>query len=468
MTDTPGAPPEANHTYSAALNDPIAVAPGTGACRVEGRRFRKGGAAPYGLLVDGSGVREFNGSETAGAAMVPFRTVPIIELGGHTVAPFFEYQASAAPAAGDGSWLDDIALRCNSPLTVPPTYSFLEGTSMAAPHVSGAAALLFSLKPTASVTEVREALLDSAAPVAGLAGKTVTGGRVDVAAAMDQLVPRPGEITITEGPSGHTAATTATFKFTTSGFSGGLTTECSLDGGPFITCSSPKTYNSLADGAHEFKVRGEDTTAHTASAARTWTVDATPPTLTISEGPTGTTSATTAAFKFTATDATGPVTTECSLDGAAFVPCSSPKSYSGLVDGAHEFRLRAKDALGNTSSTSRSWTVDTTPAGGTLPPGTFHEAEEKVILANPAGPTGPGPAPAPGCTVPKLVGKPLGQAKAALAAAGCKLGKVVSPKIRRGAKAPKLVVRSSTPGAGARTTGAVGLTLAPKPPAKHH
>src|SRR5262249_43464469 len=154
-----------------------------------------------------------------------------------------------------------------------PAYSFLDGTSMATPHVSGAAALLFSLKPAASVTEVREALLDTTTPVAGLAGKTVTGGRLDVAAAMQQLVPLTTEITTTEAPADPTAATDATFKFTTSGFLGGLTTECSLDGGPFAACSSPKTYSGLLDGAHEFKVRGEDASADSASATKTWTVD---------------------------------------------------------------------------------------------------------------------------------------------------------------------------------------------------
>jgi subtilisin family serine protease len=60
---------------------------------------------------------------------------------------------------------------------------------MAAPHVTGAAGLLFSLKPTATVAEVRSALLGSVDPIASLAGNTTTGGRLDVAAALDRLVP---------------------------------------------------------------------------------------------------------------------------------------------------------------------------------------------------------------------------------------------------------------------------------------
>jgi len=71
------------------------------------------------------------------------------------------------------------------------------------------------------------------------------------------------------------------------------------------------------------------------------------------------------------------------------------------------------------------------------------------------------------CKVPKLAGKTLAQAKSALGAAGCKLGKVTKPKAKKGQKPPKLVVKSSTPGAGSSTSSAVNLKLGPKPK-KHH
>jgi len=76
----------------------------------------------------------------------------------------------------------------------------------------------------------------------------------------------------------------------------------------------------------------------------------------------------------------------------------------------------------------------------------------------------------PRCMVPKLAGKTLGQAKTALRGAGCTLGKVAMPKARKGKKLPPLVVKSSTPGAGASPgDGTVGLILGPKPkPKKHH
>ena len=60
----------------------------------------------------------------------------------------------------------------------------LSGTSMAAPHVSGTVALLAAAKPGITVAEVRTAILGTTAPLAALAGKTVTGGRLDAFAAL--------------------------------------------------------------------------------------------------------------------------------------------------------------------------------------------------------------------------------------------------------------------------------------------
>ncbi len=63
-------------------------------------------------------------------------------------------------------------------------YQYLSGTSMACPFVAGAAALLWSRHPDWDYKKVKEVLLNTVDPISALAGKTVTGGRINVLKAM--------------------------------------------------------------------------------------------------------------------------------------------------------------------------------------------------------------------------------------------------------------------------------------------
>lgn len=71
--------------------------------------------------------------------------------------------------------------------TVPGGYDSYNGTSMATPHVTGALALYASLHPDYTAEQLRDALLSSTDATASLAGKTVSGGRVDVGKLMEAI-----------------------------------------------------------------------------------------------------------------------------------------------------------------------------------------------------------------------------------------------------------------------------------------
>ena len=70
------------------------------------------------------------------------------------------------------------------------SYGYRSGTSMSAPFVSGAAAILKSLRPELDVEEIRSVLLDNAQDVAAVGFDVQTGaGRLDISAAVASIDP---------------------------------------------------------------------------------------------------------------------------------------------------------------------------------------------------------------------------------------------------------------------------------------
>jgi thermitase len=86
---------------------------------------------------------------------------------------FSNYGASTVDlgAPGSGIWST----------TPSGTYASFSGTSMATPHVTGAAALYSALNPGATAQQTRAAILQSASstPTSSMSGITVTGGRLN-------------------------------------------------------------------------------------------------------------------------------------------------------------------------------------------------------------------------------------------------------------------------------------------------
>ena len=88
-------------------------------------------------------------------------------------------------------------------------YGSLDGTSMATPHVAGVAALIRDLHPDWSAQQVKDMLLDTVDPIASVDGITVTGGRLNAAAAITgtpSLRLRIGNASVSEGNTGSVSA----------------------------------------------------------------------------------------------------------------------------------------------------------------------------------------------------------------------------------------------------------------------
>lgn len=384
MTDAIGAP--AADTVRETTSDAVSIPP-NGECKLlQTRRVVLSGGDQYrySVLLDGEEKAFATPGSTLGAGLEQrFLSLPATFDAGGDVRVRFRFTTGPAPTADAGVWLDDVQLRC-----ADSTYAYLQGTSMAAPHVTGAAGLLFSLQPAATVAEVKEALLSTVDPVPALAGKTVTGGRLDVSEAID--------VFDQEAPAAPQLIATAP--------------------------ASPANQNQP-----RIKGAAEERSSVTLYAA--------------------------------AGCGGSPVGSSTAEElGGAGIGVAVPDNS------ATEFSARATDTAGNTSPCSAALSyVESTPfepVGVEEPPTEAEEDAGAPAEALPA--AGPLPSSIQPCVVPKLTGMRLGQAAAALRQAGCRLGRVSRPRSRKGRKPVPLVVRSSTPAAGARSGGKVGIRLGPR------
>ncbi|MBU8536985.1 S8 family serine peptidase [Falsiroseomonas tokyonensis] len=91
-----------------------------------------------------------------------------------TLAGFSNYGATTVDLAAPGQGI--LSTTANG------GYGTMSGTSMAAPHVTGAVALYAAANAGDSAADIRAALLGSATATASLAGRTATGGRLDAEA----------------------------------------------------------------------------------------------------------------------------------------------------------------------------------------------------------------------------------------------------------------------------------------------
>ncbi|MBN1559200.1 S8 family serine peptidase [candidate division KSB1 bacterium] len=100
---------------------------------------------------------------------------------------------AAVPGSNYGKTTVDIAAPGKNILSTVPgnSYASLSGTSMAAPHIAGAAALLLSVKPDLTIDGLKTALFSTVDPLDDFTNKIVTGGRLNLRTAVESVLPTP-------------------------------------------------------------------------------------------------------------------------------------------------------------------------------------------------------------------------------------------------------------------------------------
>jgi len=87
---------------------------------------------------------------------------------------------------GEGIYIDNVKLT-GSPLVIGGySYAYYSGTSMATPHVSGAAGLIKALKPQLTNLQIKAAILNSVDVLPSFSGKVSTGGRLNAYRALTE------------------------------------------------------------------------------------------------------------------------------------------------------------------------------------------------------------------------------------------------------------------------------------------
>jgi thermitase len=178
LTDSPAGNYAANSNTSV-TSAGIAVPAGTTACSLFYRLRRRLAAGDFlrpEMLVN-VGVFTALESVTGSSAGDGFeaRTVGSPVPSGATVSYRFRL-TSDATGEDEGVHVDNTILSCNQPN--PAAFATGSGTSFAAPAVAGAAAVLLGRNSALTPAQLKTALMATVDPVAGLSGKTVTGGRL--------------------------------------------------------------------------------------------------------------------------------------------------------------------------------------------------------------------------------------------------------------------------------------------------
>lgn len=127
-------------------------------------------------------------------------SIDVGALDGLAAARFRFRLESNATNVLDGVHIDDVAISIPGTVYAGNEYTFLNGTSMATPHVAGLAALIWAAEPALTHLQVRTRILNTGDPLPSLPGKTATGSRIN--AQMGMPITAPTAVTLTPSAAG--------------------------------------------------------------------------------------------------------------------------------------------------------------------------------------------------------------------------------------------------------------------------
>jgi Subtilase family len=277
-----------------------------------------------------------------------------------------------APFSNHGSATVDVGAPGDMIASTVPgaAFAYKSGTSMAAPHVSGIAAVVRGLHPGFTPGQLRSAVIWGGRSIPALVGTTASGRRSEL----------PGALAVADGGVGPdgvppaafalvapaqglvTAAASPVFRWApaSDADSGVAAYRLVVDGatsasvGASTTASAPAA--PLADGPHTWSVVAVDAGGNArASETRTVVVDRTPPGVAAPAAPRAGAAVTGPAVRLrwtAAGDANGLAGYRVVVDGSSLVTVG-PGATSALVRlsiGRHTWRVVATDVVGNESS----------------------------------------------------------------------------------------------------------------------
>lgn len=295
LTDSPAGNYGASNDSSVELTPPLNLS-GAEGCRV--RADIRTAIAPVNdaLVLETSGddgaswTPDAKWSGTTANSAFTSTIVDLTQRDGLPVVRLRYRLTSDAADQADGVWIDNVDISCLSPGSdytgAADEFGFKSGTSMATPVVAGVAALVRSADPALSPVGIKARILETVDPLPGMAGKTVTGGRLNARSAVKpDLVARTGP---TESATTSSAVVTGTVAvhvpLATARFEVGTTTAYEMGAMPSFEVAADDveqtltaTLDTLAPGrTYHYRLVAEGSTRRSTGQDLTFTTAAAP------------------------------------------------------------------------------------------------------------------------------------------------------------------------------------------------